>query len=189
MSNEFKIGTPNKSQTYILPMIGRKLSDFASDVFPFSNYRNTFIGDKDKPSLKNNILLLYRFSNEPQFLELEKNFQTHRYFHSIYEPDSFHTMIVFNIPEQFQREYDLFKQSKYSLFSESYKRHIGFFHNINLTHEVMGTLYKTEWRFKQLEKKFGIEIPRNQEAGSAMNEADEYYQPHFKIMIKLDKNE
>lgn len=179
--NNFKLGNGNRTATYISPMLGNKVTEFKSNYLPQSQFVNSFIGDVEKPELKDCILLLYRFTGHKDYIDFEKKLETKSEFYKKYEPDHLHTMYVFKVPDVYLDQYDLFKRSKYSKFSGEYKQKIINFHNFSTNHPVVKVLNKHEDAFEEWEKKINIKIPRNQEAGSVILEHMEYYQPDYKI--------
>lgn len=186
-----KIGTPNRSFTYILPMLGDKITDFyLSKSSPKSQFRNCFVGDKEKPEMENKILLLYRFAGTPEYLKFEESLKQHKQFDSMYEPDRYHTMYVFNVPEEYLAEYKDFILGKYSKFKKSYKDKIQKFHNLLDNDHVMNVLYKREQAYRFVEDLYGIaHIPRHQEASSIPNMDDEMYSDIYRIVDSMKENE
>jgi hypothetical protein len=182
ISEGWKIGDLNKSGTYIMPMLGDTALEFRGKNFPFSNFKNCFIGDKNKSEYNNHILLLYKFSGEVKYLEFEERLKDNIYYVDLYDPDPYHTMYVFNVPLHWEENYELFKEGKYSKFENKYKLHIQKFLSLDRkTSPVMQVLYKDEIRYLELEKEFDIKIPRDQEVSSLPNMQIEIYQPEYKI--------
>jgi hypothetical protein len=182
--SEWKLGDPNKSLNYVLPMLGINYKQFRDLTFPKSQFVNVFVGD-DSIGLENCILLLYKYSSKEEFDKLDEELRQHPEFDHTYEPDKYHTMFVFNIPLKYIEDFGKFIDGKYSQFTEEYKKHILKFNESNLTE---GVLYKRESEFKELEKKLGISIPRDQEASSKPYRIKEYYQESYKKQSALKPN-
>lgn len=193
---EFKIGDPNKSQVFIAPFIGKISNDFKSNVLPTCQFRNCFIGDKTK-GLENRILLLYRFSANPVYLDFEAKLAAHPLFEQNYEVDKHHTMFVFNIPEEFQEDYNKLIRGEYSKVSEKSKAHILSFHGLKQESNTGGVLYKTGTKKDAVEASINLGLPKYQwtkipddvELEEAFNDAVEYFQEEFRIKPAISPNE
>lgn len=192
------VETKTKSTTYLLPMLGRNKSEFIGASFPQNQFVNCFFADKCFPELEGKILLLYRFSGNRDYVKFEENLQSYPTFSHMYEPDKFHTMYVFDVPEKFTNEYKLFKEGKYSLFSREYKHHIKNFFGFpdpdptggGHSNAIMQVLYREEARYQALEKELSIKIPRSQEASSIPDPDVESYCEEFKeISVIRQPNE
>ena len=179
--NNFKLGNGNRTLTYVLPMLGKKVAEFKSKYLPGNQFVNAFIGDVERPDLKDCILLLYKFSGHKDFIEFEKRLQSRPGFVEKYEPDHLHTMYVFKVPDVYLPQYDLFKRSLYSKFSKEFKEHIANFHDFSPNHPVVKVLTKHEDVYEEWEKQIGQKISREQEAGTIILEHMEYYQPEYKV--------
>lgn len=187
----WKIGDGNRSIRYMLPMLGDKLSQFyiPNDKGPKGNFRNCFIDDLNNTDVSNNLLLLYRFSGTQPYVEFESLLVQNPFYKMMYEPDKFHTMYVFNLPEEFAENYDLFIQGKYSKFSKKYKDKIQSFHSLKDDDLTMDVLYKREPAFLDAEKRYGIRIPRTQEASSIPQIDIECYSDQYKVVdVVKDSN-
>lgn len=191
MEEIWKLGDPNKSGNYILPMLGLRLSEFKREGYanlPQSRFVNCFIGDDDKEHYNNHIFVCYKYSGDQGFLKFENSMQQNVYYVGSYDPDIKHVMHVYSVPKHWQEDYDFFKEGKYSRFSKIYKRHIQEFHSFTDDHPVMQTLNKSEERFKRLEAKFDIEIPRDQECSSIPDLNIEIYQDKYKVKTAIQKS-
>lgn len=204
--NEWKFGDFNKTDLYILPMLGGVVTQFRpnpfnikmTDYFPLVQYRNAFLGDKTKHGIKSNInenqiLLCYKIpmqsvSNIEKWIKFETDLMNNENFVGDYKPDKFHQLFIYDVPVKWSNEYNLFKEWKPSKFSKDYKEHIrSFYGNIPDTTGIMGTLYKTEERFKYFEEMVGQHIPRDLEASSEPYWEQEYYIEEFKQKSALLK--
>lgn len=84
-------------------------------------------------------------------------------------PDNFSVLFCFRVPEEYKREYEKLMQSKYSQFSENYKRSIIKFHKLeNATNpaknkrSVINVLYRTEEGYLAKEEYINEGLPHNQ---------------------------
>jgi len=180
---DFKIGMPNRTLAYMLPMLGKTCWEFATNkkFLPQDNFRNIFLGDLSRECSENCLYLLYKFSGNKAYIDFEGRLQTHENYRGQYEPDRQHVMYVFEVPNERLKDYNNFKNSKYSLLSEDYKNHIRTFWNLQKHSPIIQVLYKDESIFKLLEDKVGQPISREQEAGAALIECEEYYLEEYKV--------
>lgn len=140
----------NKSVYFILPMI---------DIN--SNYRhliNSYLGDSKYPTDNFNKILVelkYKDNTILNNIHLENNYET--------EDGTY--IYVFNIPEKYNEDYQLFLKGKYSLFSEKYKKKILSFviKKPIQTSYVYKILYKTSDLKFELEESIGQELPDDAE--------------------------
>jgi hypothetical protein len=185
--DEFTVtsGHLTRATTYVLPMLGKKYTDFPENAM-------CFIGDTNKPDLTNHIFLLIKKKLDPWFIQNLEALTLKEEYNSSYDCNNGYIMLVFNIPEEFKDAYYKFKNSQFSLLEDNYKRKILNFHNLNLYSKVAKTLYRSEDLYKEWEKTIGIPIPRNQEAGTKINPALEIYDEermNKSIIKRLKKNE
>lgn len=188
-SKLWSIGDPNKSQIFILPLLGGKCKDYASlTSMPQIQFRNCFIGDKSN-NIKDKILLLYRFSADKLYLGFETELETHELFDCRYEVDKSHTMFVFNVPNSKIIDYHKIIEGKYSEVSNDLKLSILMFHGIKGESNVGGVLYKTQARKDLMEKRINEGLPKIQwckiddktELESVFDEEIEYMWEKYKI--------
>jgi len=177
----------NKSTTYLLPMMGLDSKTFRGLTFPYNQFRSVFIGDKTHDSFEGDkIMLLYKFSGKEEFINYEVFLESLPTYIDKYEPDKYHTMYVYDIPFKWKDDFEKFKQWKPSEFSKDYKLHITKFYGLDQHSPVYQTLYKIEDRYKDLEDKLGINIPRDLEASSSPYWEIEYYQEEFKLLKSFE---
>lgn len=164
MKSKWSASDRTRAYTYIFPMLGGNYQEFKYVI-------NTYIGDEEKPNLKDKILiLLYRnikdinekedFERREQILIIDPNY------YSMYDLTENYKMYCFNIPLKWKPAYYLFKQGKYSKFPDVYKRHLLRFHNLTPKSEVGKVLYRAEEQYEKWEKILKTEISRTQEIGN-----------------------
>lgn len=202
---KWKLGDLNKSGTYLMPLLGGSAShyrDKRQGKTVRCNFVNCFVGDSDKPELDRHILLLYKFSGEKAYIDFEWWLHTHEYFRGSYEPDQYHTMYIFEVPNEYLEDYNKFKLGHYSKFSDKYKKQIETFYGLNgkdnSANPVIATLYRFEPGYIATENQLnaGLEpghknwlrIPRDQECSSKPEievgselRFIEIYQPHLRV--------
>jgi hypothetical protein len=175
----------SKSYSYILPMLMHEVPGIKRSL---SQLENVFIADESYPFFDSNIFLLYEFTGEMWFLEFEevvKGFSLHELTE---DKDKFHVMMVFKVPPEYKKDYELFKQSKYSKMSKEYKETIQKFHSLHKDHPIMDVLYGKERAYALLEEKLNVKIPREQEASSVLNMKDETYDDSMKTPDPMNMN-
>lgn len=107
--------TSTFSTTCILPMLGKPWSWYGD------TFKNAYIGDSNKPEYDNHILLLFEYSINERFLNLEQTMRESRHYITDYDPNPETVIFVFSVPEDFQDDYTLFRQGKYSRLSPKLK--------------------------------------------------------------------
>ncbi len=154
--------------------------------------RGVFIGDEAHPELDNHIFLLYKFIGHRWFTSFESIMQDCDNFVTMYEPDNQNVMFVYDVPEVYQKSYNLFKQSKYSQISERLKGRIVEFHGEEKTRKIVAVMYKHENMYvaweneinKDLPRSQHIKIPRDQEASTALDMSIEVYNKSMNVQTK-----
>lgn len=179
----------NKSKTYILPMLLSSNFKFYSDFTP-TQLRGIFIGDQAaEPAIENKILLLYKFKGTTNYFSLENKLITHPLFEYYYEPDKLHTMYVFKVPDNLEKDYKLFLDWKISSFSNDYKKQVLNFHRQDSNSLVYKILYKDKKYKKELEQNLQTKIDDNSELSSVPVWYIEYYQKEFNMRTSRQKIE
>lgn len=140
---------------------------------------NAYFGDTSQPNLINHVFLLFEYYDDPLNQRLIKEITSLPDYESSYQPSESLIMYIFRIPDRFQKDYELFKQSKYSKISEESKKVIKSFFSLNPTNDLYGILYRTEARRKHLEKYFSqcpdgtevsyVSLPEDAEYSSILN--------------------
>ena len=67
---------------------------------------------------KNNI---FSESWTKDFILYEETLEKSELFHTKYDPNKTHVMFIFNVPEDYQDVYDLYRAGKYSELPQDYK--------------------------------------------------------------------
>lgn len=173
----------NRSYAYALPMIALPHNLKLDDLV---NFLGVYIFHENHPDLKDRIYLhfsLYDGSKlHKQVLEL-LGMSSHLDFTEY--PDNFTVLFCFKVPDEYKREFDKLMQSKYSEFSENYKRSIVKFHRLENPENparnkkaVVNVLYKNEEGYLAKEEYINeglpsrdwTRIPRGQEIGALIEE-------------------
>lgn len=179
------------SARFILPMLGGFREAYGWSEFMV----DSFVGDETREDFSDpyNILILYRFDPADRFAFLEQNLTNMEYFLERYEPDRYHTMYAFQIPEEYHQDHEMFLQGRYSQMSEAHKERVLGFHlgkdpdTDKLNSSVLAAiLYKKEWYRKRLCDRFGIDIPEGNELASLPQMRNELYQRDYQYVDVLD---
>jgi len=174
---ELKVANRTKASLFILPMFkGSKSKYFYNELL-----LNCFLGIPGKERV---IALLYRFSGQRSFMELEKSFKAMPNFIDTHDPDGFTVLYVFDVPEKHMRNYELFLKGKYSQMSTAYKHRILQFHAVTKSSSIGQILYRSKARKLELEErivdpaKYAKErFPDDAEVYSIPNLKTETYDP------------
>jgi len=163
---EVSIAKRTKSFYYLLPMIGPH-----KELFMLDKLVNVFIATENNSDC---IALLYRFSADPLFLQLEKAFKQFSYFREVEDIDPYHVLFVFNVPDKYRREYNKFIKGQYSKLVKMYKLHILEFFNLDKNSQVCQVLFKSSKRKKLLENILGVTLPDDSELLSIVDSKEVY---------------
>ncbi len=144
------------SFTFVLPMLFDSRGHIPS-------VKDCYIRAKGKDDKKEHIFLLVDKGESDKDLGRMRN---NPYYEEEEEVDNANLLITFKAPDEYKREYDLFLESKYSEFSESFKQRILRFHGITKTHNVGKVLYRSEDLYKKWEERLNVDISRDLEIGS-----------------------
>jgi len=156
----------NKSKTYLLPLLAEVV-----EIKFFSSLVDTYIMDPNE-KYENCMFLLYNFSfKNPEFTAYEHKLVENPYFIDSVDIDN-QVLYIFEFPEEYIREYNLFKQGKYSKYGKDAKDTIiNFFGNIyagnlNAVKFLMTlkqVLYQDNKLKQELEKKLNVTLPEGAE--------------------------
>jgi len=174
----------NKSFTYILPMMSKYF-----DVIR-ENLLNTFLYSGDHPEYKEHIFFLYKFSGDKKYIEYENYLENQDILEMYYDPDKYHTLFCFKIPEEYKDMYKKFLKGRYSEFPQDYKVLIFKFHGItDPVHRVAQVLFKHPDLREEWEDKLGVDIHEDAEVSSPPDILLETYQEKHKYVdpVKPDK--
>lgn len=111
---------------------------------------NFYYQDAKRPDLKEHLFLLLNSEDSDEYRALEAELEFHTYFCTKYDPTSTQVMFVFSIPDNFKKDYALFKLGKYSQFSDDLKDMIL---NLEQSGKNYDILYRTESRRKKWERR------------------------------------
>jgi len=149
--------TPNKTTTFLLPLLDKSKLDLRFDTY----FVNAFI-DKEGKCLS----LKYRFTGTEQYKEFEKTLISNPMFVSHEDCDTYHVMYTFRIPKQFENDISNFMEGKYSLFSKTLRQRIMKFYGGEDSVAIMQIIRQDEGLKQKLEEYLNISLPIGAELAS-----------------------
>ena len=151
-----KTAERTKSSIFILPMLSGNRHLFLYD----SHLINAFIKYDD---VEDHIILLYRWSNEVLFAKFDLALKKFPGYVKSFDPSPNHVVYMFSVPKRHIKNFERFKQGKYSKLTDAYKLKILDFHNMAADSTLAQILFKSTNRKKELEVKLDAELPDNSE--------------------------
>lgn len=141
-----------KTSQFIFPMLGKN-----SKVYDFnSNFYNAYISD-----CYTFIYLVYKFSEDDKYLELEEHLTTHKQFREIIDPNPDTVVFKFEIPSRYWQDVNLIMEGKYSNITPKTKVEIYKFHNLDKKSKTYRTLYNINHLREELESELECYIPED----------------------------
>jgi len=162
--------------TFLMPFLGNNRNYWRWSV----EFTNAFIGDEVKHD-GTELYLLYRFSGAKSFADFEMTIEGRRDFIGSTEPDKYHSMYKFKIPEKYAEDVALIMEGKYSQISNQAKVRIMEFHNSNRTKAIGQILYKSVERKAKIESDLGAKLADDAELLDTYVLDQEIYKNKFKI--------
>lgn len=170
----------NKSTTYLFPLINDILEIKYS--FYTKYVKNTYIYS-DNYLDKNYFYILIDYDFKlPEFKQEEDRLMNFDIFVDCVDIDEDSVLFIYEFPESYKKELELFKKGKYSKFENDAKLKIlKFFHRLlglstaglkTLT-DIKHVLYKNKILKEKLEKNLKVKLPKNAELGSLLNKNEE----------------
>lgn len=99
--------------------------DRNASFFITKNFANCYIGDANHPELGKRIFLLYNYFLTVEYVKFERKLELMSEFSTDFDyADDQQVMYVFDIPEQYAKDFQLFQEGKYTEFSDEYKQAI-----------------------------------------------------------------
>lgn len=172
MSVEKLKSLANKTFPYLFPLVVNKkdkITDFKNDeLFPHSNFINTFRYCEKYPEYNSHIFLIYKFSPKPQFELFLNKLKNNSNFMFQDDLDKYTIMLVYKVPKEFEHILNLFDLGKYSKFDNKAKLRILDFFSAKEDDKFnpAGVIYQKSWRKKDIEESIGMQLPPNAELSS-----------------------
>lgn len=166
--------TPNRSKTYLLPLITQffNLRDNISH-----NFINCFIFDTDNLH-KNCIYLLYKYDiKNPNFTFFEFELSKTNGYVKHYDLKDNLILFVLKFPEEYLEEYNYYIEGSYSKYNNDAKRLILDYYKNRIPsivyNKIDQILYKKKELKLQIEKILGVNLSNESELGDIMDKDSE----------------
>lgn len=151
----------SKTSYFLLPILGNDRNYFMWN----SLFTNAYIDieNTDYKLCGPHIYLVYRFNKRKVFQDFEYKIESHSLYLETFDVDPYQVIYVFKIPEKHFKNFEYFRQGKYSQLDADYKEEIIDFHNTSFDSELSQILFKSVDRKKKMEKDFLVKIKDNAE--------------------------
>lgn len=169
---DLSVGRLTDSSIFILPLMGMNRKLMLWD----SLFVNAFVATPDDTDC---IALLYRFSGEPKFTKFESALCSFRNFRTRLDPDPYHVLFVFDVPDDAKDSYNSYKEGKYSKIDDIWKLRILEFHDFDIDGHTGKILFQAPSLRDQLEKELDVTLPKDAELHSKPNLDIEIYDPEY----------
>jgi hypothetical protein len=160
------------SSIFVLPFMGMNRKLMMWD----SLFVNAFMATPEEPEC---IALLYRFSGEPIFTKFESALCSFRNFKRRIDPDPYHVLFVFDIPEEAKSSYVAFRDGRYSEIDDDWKLRILEFHGFDFDGHTGKILFRDPRLRQDLEERLDVQLPENAELHSKPKLELETFSPAF----------
>ena len=139
----------NLTTKYLLPCFGKTGVFLSHDHYLVNAYL-----DSDSKHIN----LMYRYLADEHYKKTEKNILSMDLYRASEDIDNEFVLHQLRIPRQFIKDVELFKQGKYSEFSNVLKSRIQTFHGVSQKSSIYGVLYKTKEHRHLVESSLGVSI-------------------------------
>jgi hypothetical protein len=175
----------NNSSIFAFPFLGGNRRLMLWD----SMFMNAFIAVPDNPEC---IALLYRFSGNILFTKFESALCSFRTFSNRYDPDPYHVVFVFNVPEEAKASYNHFVNGRYSEIDDLWKLKILDFHGFDIDGHTGQILFRDSRLRNKIEENLDITLSEDTELHSIIDRNVEelnfeFYAPSIKSSIDKSK--
>lgn len=156
------------SSIFVLPLMGMNRSLMMWD----SLFVNAFIGTEEDEDC---IALLYRFSGTPKFTKFESALCSFRNFRRRVDPDPYHVLFVFDVPDDARSSYEAYCDGRYSNIQDIWKLRILEFHGFDIDGHTGKILFQSPRLRAELEQQLDVTLPEDAELHSKPNLSLELY--------------
>jgi len=152
--NRYRLYTTKhtKSKHFIMPCLGKDRKFWHYDTWLI----NCYLGVET-----NDLVLEYRFSTNPKYLEFEHQLRLHTGYFMTTEISHSISLYHYRIPDKHRKDIKHFLLGKYSNFSIELKNKIMSFHNLQIHGKTWQILYKDSKLKEQMEVDFGVPIHKD----------------------------
>jgi hypothetical protein len=168
------------STTFVTPFLGVSKSLMLWDTLFVNTYVNVL------PDHEKCIALLYRFSGDAKFLKFESALCSFRTFVKKYDPDPYHVLFVFDVPDSAKKSYQRYLDGEYSEIDGLWKLKILDFHDYDRYGHTGQILHRDDELREKIETKLDVTLPPGSELHSRPDMDVETYNPElFKVSKAL----
>ena len=160
------------SSIFVLPFMGMNRKLMMWDTL----FVNAFIGTPDDDEC---IAILYRYSGEPIFTKFESALCSFRNFKIRIDPDPYHVLFVFDVPEEAKSSYTAFVDGRFSEIEDDWKLRILEFHGFDFDGHTGKILFKDPGLKARIEKQLDVTLPADAELHSKPSTHLEVFDPGF----------
>lgn len=165
---------PTNCTAYFLPMLFKELDDIPM-------YKGTFVGDEEKPELNHHIFILCTFHGSIDQKAFEDYMSDSDLFVTLYYPDDYTTMFVYDIPPEREEDYNKCMAGKYSKLSDEFKKKIVRFWKLNEQDKYYQIIYKSPERKAYLEDLYKVKLDKDAELGTIFSKESDWFSNKFKV--------
>ena len=183
----------NKSKTYLLPLLSEVVD---LDLRFYKHIKNCYIFD-DLNKYEDCIFILHDFNfKNPEFTAYEHKLIKNPHFMELVDVDNF-VIYIFKFPKEYIKEYNFYKEGKYSQFGTDAKELILEFYtkvyknNPNAVNFLLTTkqiLFRNKILKRKLEKKLNVKLDDNAELSDIINIEDETLALSKEKKVKKENN-
>ena len=151
----------SKTSYFLLPILDNDRAYFMWN----SLFTNAYIDieNTDYKLCGPHIYLVYRFNKRKVYQDFEYKIESHSLYLKTFDVDPYQVIYVFKIPKKHFKNFEVFRQGKYSELDSRYKENIIDFHNTSFDSELSQILCKSTKRREKMEKDFLVKIKSNAE--------------------------
>lgn len=166
--------TPNRSKTYLLPLI----NEFLDLPYHLNHlFINTYVNDLEN-KYEDCFFLHYRYAlKDPKFTKFEYELGKRNGYITHIDLKDNEVLYIFKFPEEFMYEYQMFKTGKYSRFRHDCKSLVLKYWNSKLSNATITKLKqifdKSDILRKEMERTLKIKLTSDDELGEMMDETKE----------------
>ena len=160
------------SSTFVLPFMGGNRKLFMWNRL----FVNAFVGTEEDQDC---IALLYRYSSLPEFLKFENTLESFRNFRVRREPDAYHTVFVFDVPDRAKPSHQAFLRGKYSEIDHDWKLRIIEFHDFHIDGHTGRVLFQSPWLKARIESELDVSLHEDAELYSKPDMKKEIYSSEY----------
>ena len=177
VSYELMAATLTNSSIFVMPFLTGNRKLYMWD----SLFVNAFIGT---PEHSDCICLLFRYSGDSVFLKFESALCSFRHFRDKFDPDPYHVMFVFDVPDGAKASYEHYVAGRYSQIDDLWKLKILEFHDFDIDGQTGKILFQSESLRHKLERELDVVLPPDSELHDKPSLEKEIFDPEYYAVKK-----